>query len=127
MSHPAASFSQMPQPTHAITVVVTTVDDEEQARCMARSVVELQLAACVQIEPVESLYCWDGVLQAHREWRISCKTTEAHLGDLWQSLLKMHPYAVPMLYVLPVAFVHLPYAQWVANATKSASSPPSTV
>ena len=55
MSHPAASFSQMPQPTHAITVVVTTVDDEEQARCMARSVVELQLAACVQIEPVESL------------------------------------------------------------------------
>ena len=73
MSHPAASFSQMPQPAHAITVVVTTVDDEEQARRMARSVVELQLAACVQIESVESLYCWDGVLQAHREWRLPAK------------------------------------------------------
>ena len=127
MPHPAASFREMPQPAHAIAVIITTVDDEEQARRMARSVVEQQLAACVQIESVESLYRWDGALQDHREWQLSCKTSAAHVEDLWQALLKMHPYAVPMLYALPVASVHLPYAQWVADATGGVSRPSSTV
>ncbi len=127
MPHPAASFREMPLPAHAIAVVVTTVDDEEQARRMAGSVVEQQLAACVQIESVESLYRWDGALQAHREWRLSCKTSAAHVEDLWQALLKMHPYAVPMLYALPVASVHPPYAQWVADATGGVPRPPSTI
>lgn len=99
-----------------LQLIVTTVDEEAQARSMARRVVEQGLAACVQIARIDSVYRWEGALQEAAEWQLSCKVAPAQAPALWQALLAMHPYDVPMLYALPVAQVHQPYAQWVAQA-----------
>ncbi|MDO4795791.1 MAG: divalent-cation tolerance protein CutA [Brachymonas sp.] len=108
-----------------LLLLVTTVDDEVQARNMARSVVEQGLAACVQIARIDSVYRWEGVVQEAAEWQLSCKVAPAHAQILWQALLAMHPYEVPMLYALPVAQVHQAYAQWVAmsGAGEATSGP----
>lgn len=103
-------------PPAELLLLVTTVDEESQARHMARRVVEQGLAACVQIARIDSVYRWEGALQEAAEWQLSCKVAPAQAPALWQALLAMHPYEVPMLYALPVAQVHQPYAQWVAQA-----------
>ena len=99
-----------------LVVMVTAVDDETQARTMARQLVEQGLAACVQISPVDSVYRWEGALHEHREWQLSCKVAAAQAGHLQQAVLAMHPYDVPMLYTMPPAWVHPPYQRWAEQA-----------
>lgn len=111
MAHPRPSESDAV--SSGLVVVVTTVDDETQARSMARSLVEQGLAACVQISPVDSVYRWEGVLHEHREWQLSCKVSAAQADRLQQAVLDLHPYDVPMLYTLLPCWVHSPYRQWV--------------
>ena len=49
--------------------VVTTVGSEEDARRIARELVEERLAACVQVVgPVSSTYWWEGVVETETEW-----------------------------------------------------------
>ncbi len=98
-----------------VVVLVTTVDDEAQVRSMARRLVEQQLAACVHITRIDSIYHWAGAVQEHGEWQLSCKTMAARATVLQQAILALHPYEVPMLYRLPVAWAHQPYGQWVAQ------------
>ncbi|MDO5653752.1 MAG: divalent-cation tolerance protein CutA [Brachymonas sp.] len=121
-SSPAAE-----QDPACIALVITTVDDETVAQNMARAMVEQRLAACVQIQAIESTYIWEAALQEHKEWQLSCKTTASGSAALQQALLEMHPYAVPMLYALPVAWVHRPYADWVAQRVADAQIRPDQV
>lgn len=115
MQHADALCTQVEPGPPDMVVLVTTVEDEAQAKSMARSLIERQLAACVQIARIDSTYRWEGALQDHAEWQLSCKTTVAQVPALRQAVLAMHPYQVPMLYCLPVAWAHQPYAQWVAQ------------
>ena len=50
--------------------VVTTVARLEDAQAMARALVERRLAACAQIERIESVYRWQGAVQQEPEYRV---------------------------------------------------------
>ena len=41
-------------------VVMTTVATQDEAGKLARQLVEQQLAACVQMMPINSVYTWEG-------------------------------------------------------------------
>ena len=52
----------------ALVQLITTFPEREQAVAVAREVVGAGLAACVQvIDPVTSVYRWEGSLQEERE------------------------------------------------------------
>lgn len=122
---PEVNQFHLPHSSADLLLIVTTVDEEAQARSVARRVVEQGLAACVQVARIDSVYRWEGALQEAAEWQLSCKVASAQAPALWQALLELHPYDVPMLYALPVAQVHQPYAQWVAmsSAGEATSGP----
>lgn len=97
-------------------MVLTSVAGLRQSRRLARAMVEQQLAACVQISPIESFYSWNGQLQQEREFRLVMKTTAARATQLQSALRAMHPYEVPAIYVLPLTRVHAAYARWVEQS-----------
>ncbi|CAN5254868.1 hypothetical protein BH10PSE6_BH10PSE6_34920 [soil metagenome] len=43
--------------------VITTVGDKREARRMAHALVEAGLAACAQIEKIDSVYAWKGAIR----------------------------------------------------------------
>ncbi len=94
-------------------VVVTTVGSADDARRIARSLVERGLAACVQIGAIESLYVWDGALQDEAEWRLTVKTTQARYDAVESAIVDLHPYQLPAIHALPIERIHAPYADWV--------------
>lgn len=94
--------------------VFTTVGDEAAARRLARAAVEARLAACVQCEPIHSVYRWDGAVQEEPEVRLMFKTTEAAWPALRALIAAQHPYALPAIFALPVVAADAPYAAWVA-------------
>ena len=62
---------------------VTAIDSEDLAERLARGIVDLRLAACVQIVgPIRSLYWWQGSIDDAREWQLIIKTTSEHLAAL---------------------------------------------
>lgn len=74
----------------------------DRAEEIARAVLELRLAACVNIVPgVVSLYWWEGAIQQDLESTLLIKTTADHVPALTAALLAAHPYAVPEVLALP--------------------------
>lgn len=100
-----------------LVAVVTTVAQREDADALARGAVEQRLAACVQLHVIESVYRWDGALQAQAEWRLLFKTSAVRAAELQAWLLAHHPYDLPAVYVLDVANANPAYADWVQQQT----------
>ena len=96
-------------------IVQTTVAAEADAQRLAKDVVERHLAACVQIEPIRSIYRWRGALEETGEFRLSCKTTQARCRILMKTLRAMHPYELPELIVIPVLDGDADYLNWISG------------
>jgi periplasmic divalent cation tolerance protein len=105
-----------PDDRQPLIAVITTVSTREEARTLARSLVEQGLAACAQISEIESFYCWDGVLQQHGEFHVLFKTTAARYGEVEAALYSAHPYELPAIHAFPVAVAEQGYAKWVAES-----------
>jgi periplasmic divalent cation tolerance protein len=101
-----------------IVAVFTTVASLDDARTLARAMVEKQLAACAQLSTIESFYVWDGALHNEPEVRVLFKTTDARLAALEAAIVELHPYELPAIHAVELGAVHPPYAQWVIDNTK---------
>jgi periplasmic divalent cation tolerance protein len=102
-----------------LRALYTTVASADDARRLARVAVERGLAACVQINAIESLYRWQGEVQHAPEWRLLFKTTEAAAPALQAVVLELHPYELPAVYALDVAEASEPYRAWVEQSCRA--------
>ena len=99
-----------------MTVVTVTAlfASEEEARTIARTVVEERFAACANIGgAVHSIYHWGGAMEEAGEVAASFKTTAAMAGALIARIVELHSYEVPCVYSSPVGEVAAAYAEWV--------------
>ena len=98
--------------------VYTTVAAVDDARRIARELVERRLAACAHVAAIESFYNWDGALQHETEYRVMLKTTDDRYADVEAAILALHPYELPAVWAVALEHVHAPYAAWVDESTR---------
>ncbi len=85
------------------TVVLSACSSEEEARRIARKLVETRLAACVSIVPrARSIYRWKGEIEEAEECLLVIKTSRNLFDRLRQDLEKAHTYEVPEVVALAV-------------------------
>ena len=97
-------------------VVLSTFPDADTAARVARTLVEEQLAACVNLLPtVRSIYRWEGKVCDEAETLAVIKTTAERYAALAAKIAELHPYQVPEVIALPVADGHPPYLAWLAE------------
>jgi len=95
-------------------IVLTTAGSEEEARKIARHVVEERLAACVNIIPqVVSIYCWQNKVEESREWLLIIKTTAAAFEAVRQAIAQLHSYDLPECICLTIADGSPNYLAWI--------------
>lgn len=98
-----------------IAIVLTTLGASTDAAAMARTLVEEELAACVNILPgVRSVYRWQGAVEADEEQLLLIKTTEDALKRLEARVRELHPYELPEFVVLGPSGGSTAYLEWVA-------------
>ena len=98
-------------------IVLTTAGSEEEARKIARHLVESRIAACVNIVPqVSSIYRWQGKVEETREWLLVIKTTAAAFEEVRQAITKLHSYDLPECVCLNVEDGAPNYLQWIAES-----------
>ncbi|MEW1653977.1 divalent-cation tolerance protein CutA [Streptomyces sp. NPDC093707] len=101
-----------------IVIAQTTIDDEDQAKALARGAVESRLAACAHIDaPFTAVYWWKNEIETAQEWRISYKTTTEQLPELEAWVVEKHSYDVPEWITLPVTGGSEAYLSWVVEET----------
>ena len=99
-------------------IVLTTTPDAEEAENLARSIVDLKLAACVQILPqMKSVYFWEGKVQTEPEHLLLIKTLEEKFDDLCSFIRENHSYDVPEIVAIAAKRVSDDYLNWIAEAT----------
>jgi periplasmic divalent cation tolerance protein len=100
-------------------VALVTCATLEEARKMARRVVEKRLAACVSImtQAVESFYAWEGKLEDSSEYLLIMKTTEERVEELQKEVLSLHSYDTPEFLVLPIVAGSDAYLKWLGEST----------
>ncbi|OJV55166.1 MAG: hypothetical protein BGO36_16535 [Burkholderiales bacterium 68-10] len=96
-------------------LVVTTVGSREQAQQLARTIVHLQLAACAQIEAIESIYRWRGEVLEGSEFRVLFKTQPARYAQIEAAIRQHHPYELPAIHALATCAADPAYAAWVTE------------
>ena len=100
--------------------VQTTTASEEDARRIARALVEERLAACVQIVgPITSTYWWQGRIESSQEWLCCIKTSQALYASVESTVLNLHPYDEPEILATPVVAGSDGYVKWLVTELKS--------
>lgn len=96
----------------------TTVDRHALAEQLASTAVDAQLAACVQITEVTSLYRWGGSVEKDSEQLLTFKTTAEALPALRRLIEREHPYDEPEFIVLPIMDGSPSYLSWIRDSVR---------
>jgi len=96
-------------------VVLVTASSVDEARQIARGLLESRLAACVNVVPVESLFRWEGALQQETEALMIIKTRAGVFDRLAQAIKAAHSYDVPEIIALPIAAGSAEYLKWIED------------
>lgn len=101
-----------------ISIVMTTTDDHAEAMRLAREAVDQRLAACVQIDKIESIYHWGGKVEQAAEYRLAAKTTNGLIDALRAFWARKHSYELPEIIVVPISDGSENYIRWVQTETR---------
>jgi periplasmic divalent cation tolerance protein len=94
--------------------VFTTTDTKENARQIAKKVVEKNLAACAQIiGPISSIFWWKNNINEEEEWLIIIKSRKDLYEDLEHAIIKVHKYEIPEILAVPVLAGAKSYLEWL--------------
>ena len=100
-------------------IIYCTVPNEFNANLIATTLVEENLAACVNILPsVTSVYKWEGIVQNDNELLLVIKTREEKFTDVEKKIKELHEYTVPEIIAVPIIQGSEEYQNWIVNETK---------
>ncbi len=106
---------------HPARMLYITCGSREEATKIARAVVEERLAACANIiDPMRSVYWWEGSVNEDDETVLILKTTAERAGELTERVKALHSYDVPCVVEIPLGGGNAAYLDWIAAETASA-------
>lgn len=97
-------------------IVLVTAGSEVEAQNIAKSLVENQLAACVSLSPIRSIYTWQGEINSAAEWQLVIKTDLAKFEDLKTKVRELHSYEVPEIIAIPIVAGSEAYLDWIGQS-----------
>jgi periplasmic divalent cation tolerance protein len=104
----------------AVIAVLTNLPDSGSAFNLARELVSLRLAACVNVlAPVTSFYRWEGRDEQATEYPVLIKSTRDRYAQLESAIRARHPYSVPEIIAWPIELGSAAYLEWLEGETRA--------
>ena len=99
-------------------ITLTTTNNDETTQKIINSVLQKELAACIQTMPVNSHYIWEGEVCCDNETLLIIKTKKACYAELEQVIVSNHDYEVPQVVQVPFTEGFNPYLAWIEENTR---------
>ena len=98
-------------------IVLTTASSRDEAKRIAKALVEERLAACVNlVGGVESIYRWQGKVEEAAEVLLLIKTNVEKLEALETAVRRLHSYEVPEFLIFEVNGGSAAYLKWLDDS-----------
>ena len=99
-------------------VLVLTTFPVDGADTLAIALVEERLAACVNVlEPMRSVYRWNGRVETSIERQVIIKAAAAKVTALEVRVKQLHPYDLPEFIVLGIDSGSHAYLAWLGESS----------
>ena len=90
---------------------------KEEARKVAKHLLEKNLIACANIFQINSLYWWDGTIADENEFVLIAKTSENNFEKVKNEVEKIHSYTVPCIIKIHVSS-NKKYFDWLISVIR---------
>ncbi|HNT30680.1 MAG TPA: divalent-cation tolerance protein CutA [bacterium] len=97
-----------------LALLYITNSSIEEAKKLARHLLEKRLIGCANIYPIDSMYWWDGKIVEDGEAVLIAKCTPETVDQARTEVLAVHPYDTPCVLRLD-ADANEKYFQWIAS------------
>jgi len=102
---------------NSFALVMTTTNSKENANAITKALLEKKLAACIQIQPIESHYVWKGEIQQDQEFLLLIKSKATLYKKIENCILQQHAYETPEIIQVPIEKGSNPYLNWITQVT----------
>jgi len=100
-----------------ILLIITTVPNLLLAEQIAKLLIKKDLAACVSIKEIKSIYKWQGSIEENKEFELTIKSLPKNLNELILIVKGKTTYEVPEL-IYKIFDSENSYFQWIKESTK---------
>jgi len=94
-------------------VIITTSDDQIIAEKIAKKLVEVNLASCVQIDNITSIFKWDSKISSNKEFRLMIKAKSENYTQIQDLVVAIHNYEIPEIIKLDITDGLESYLNWL--------------
>lgn len=102
-----------------VTLIYTTINDEQDARKIASFLIQEQIVACVNIIPnIESIYRWKGRIEEEREYILIAKTVDENVNKTINRIKELHNYEIPDIIAIPIVDGNTDYLDYIKRETE---------
>ena len=98
-----------------ILLLKTTVPTQILAEQIAIELIEREIAACVSIKKIKSIYKWQENIEQNEEFEITVKSLPGKLNKLTLFLREKITYEVPEL-IYKIFDSEISYFQWIKES-----------
>lgn len=99
-------------------IVKTTCANLAKAKKLAKILLQEKLAACVQLEAIESFYSWEKKIVNSAEISLSIKTKKSRYKKIEKIILQNHDYKIPQILAIDINQGLEGYLHWIDTNTK---------
>ena len=99
--------------TADVPVIILSTAAPDNAKVIARELVEKRLAACVNMTGVSSYYYWKGEFCDDTEVLLVIKTLESRKNEVMDAIRRLHTYELPEMILIPITGGFPPYLTWL--------------
>ena len=99
------------------SITIATCANKESARKIAKLLIERQLAACVQMFPVESVYIWKDEICYDNETVLFVKSKTVLFNKIMVAIKENHTYEIPEIIQIPITGGLSEYLKWIDEST----------
>ena len=105
--------------------IYITASNRDEARRIARTLVEERLAACANVvSPIDSFYWWQGKVNEAGEVALFAKTRAELVEVVIARVRALHSYSVPCVVALPILSGNPAFLDWIGAETRTPKTDP---
>lgn len=97
--------------------IYVTAPNLDEARRIARTVIEERLGACANIYPITSIYRWHGSIEEDGECALLIKTKTELVDKLASRIRDLHSYETPCIVSFKIDAGDQSYLSWIQQET----------
>lgn len=96
-----------------------TTKTKDEAKRIARSLLQEHLIAGANIFPLESLYWWQENICEEAEFALFMQSTRENFARIEEVVKTLHSYEIPCIVSLAITCGSCDFLQWIQNNTKN--------